>query len=102
MHRAYGVDMYFASNYTFYSYCSHSKGSHMDRRRFLQAAALPFAMTSVSAIAALEQTIEPGDTVSRPAQRIVEANDIRIHIAEQGTGPLVVLCHGFPESWYSW
>ena len=22
--------------------------------------------------------------------------------AEQGKGPLVVLCHGFPESWYSW
>jgi pimeloyl-ACP methyl ester carboxylesterase len=34
--------------------------------------------------------------------RFVEANGIRIHIAEQGTGPLVVLCHGFPESWYSW
>jgi pimeloyl-ACP methyl ester carboxylesterase len=25
-----------------------------------------------------------------------------MHIAEQGVGPLVVLCHGFPESWYSW
>jgi pimeloyl-ACP methyl ester carboxylesterase len=25
-----------------------------------------------------------------------------LHIAEQGEGPLVVLCHGFPESWYSW
>jgi pimeloyl-ACP methyl ester carboxylesterase len=34
--------------------------------------------------------------------RIVEANGIRIHIAEQGSGPLVLLCHGFPESWYSW
>jgi hypothetical protein len=22
--------------------------------------------------------------------------------AEQGSGPLVLLCHGFPESWYSW
>jgi pimeloyl-ACP methyl ester carboxylesterase len=26
----------------------------------------------------------------------------RIHIAEQGSGPLVLLVHGFPESWYSW
>ena len=34
--------------------------------------------------------------------RTVEANGIRMHLAEQGTGPLVVLCHGFPESWYSW
>ena len=36
------------------------------------------------------------------AHRTIEANGIRIHIAEQGSGPLVLLCHGFPESWYSW
>ena len=36
------------------------------------------------------------------SHRTVEANGIRIHLAEQGTGPLVLLCHGFPESWYSW
>jgi len=34
--------------------------------------------------------------------RTIETNGIRMHIAEQGTGPLVILCHGFPESWYSW
>lgn len=34
--------------------------------------------------------------------RIVETNGIRMHIAEQGKGPLVILCHGFPELWYSW
>ena len=34
--------------------------------------------------------------------RTVDTNGIRMHVAEQGTGPLVVLCHGFPESWYSW
>lgn len=34
--------------------------------------------------------------------RFVEANGIRMHVAEQGEGPLVVLLHGFPESWYSW
>jgi pimeloyl-ACP methyl ester carboxylesterase len=34
--------------------------------------------------------------------RFVETNGITMHIAEQGEGPLVVLCHGFPESWYSW
>src|SRR5215472_8537245 len=36
------------------------------------------------------------------AHRMVEANGIHLHLAEQGEGPLVVLCHGFPESWYSW
>lgn len=34
--------------------------------------------------------------------RVVETNGIRLHLAEQGAGPLVLLCHGFPESWYSW
>jgi pimeloyl-ACP methyl ester carboxylesterase len=29
-------------------------------------------------------------------------NGIRLHTVEQGEGPLVVLLHGFPESWYSW
>ncbi len=40
--------------------------------------------------------------MNEPTHRTVEANGIRIHLAEQGSGPLVLLCHGFPESWYSW
>jgi pimeloyl-ACP methyl ester carboxylesterase len=34
--------------------------------------------------------------------RFIDTNGLRMHIAEQGEGPLVVLCHGWPESWYSW
>ena len=34
--------------------------------------------------------------------RFGSANGIRIHYVEAGSGPLVMLCHGFPESWYSW
>ncbi len=34
--------------------------------------------------------------------RVVASNGIRLHIAEAGTGPTVLLIHGFPESWYSW
>jgi pimeloyl-ACP methyl ester carboxylesterase len=30
------------------------------------------------------------------------ANGIRLHYVEAGSGPLVVLLHGFPEFWYSW
>jgi pimeloyl-ACP methyl ester carboxylesterase len=33
---------------------------------------------------------------------LIDTNGIRTHLAEKGTGPLVLLCHGFPESWYSW
>src|SRR5918992_2153993 len=32
----------------------------------------------------------------------VAVNGIELHIAEQGQGPPVVLCHGFPELSYSW
>jgi pimeloyl-ACP methyl ester carboxylesterase len=35
-------------------------------------------------------------------QRLVETNGIRLNVAEQGEGPVVLLCHGFPETWYSW
>ena len=40
--------------------------------------------------------------MNEATHRMVETNGIRLHLAEQGAGPLVVLCHGFPESWYSW
>ncbi|MEN3539605.1 alpha/beta hydrolase [Microbispora sp. ZYX-F-249] len=34
--------------------------------------------------------------------RLVPSPAGRIHVVEQGSGPLVLLVHGFPESWYSW
>ncbi|MFF7990600.1 alpha/beta fold hydrolase [Kitasatospora xanthocidica] len=34
--------------------------------------------------------------------RLVATAEGRIHLVEQGAGPLVLLVHGFPESWYSW
>jgi len=34
--------------------------------------------------------------------RVIQANGIKMRIAEQGSGPLVLLLHGWPESWYSW
>ncbi|MFE2061348.1 alpha/beta fold hydrolase [Streptomyces sp. NPDC059467] len=32
----------------------------------------------------------------------IRLNGIDMHIAEQGEGPLVLLLHGRPETWYSW
>ena len=34
--------------------------------------------------------------------RFIESNGIRMRIAEKGEGPVVLLAHGWPESWYSW
>jgi pimeloyl-ACP methyl ester carboxylesterase len=36
------------------------------------------------------------------AHRRVATNGIELHVAEQGEGRPVILCHGFPELWYSW
>ncbi|MFE6741144.1 alpha/beta fold hydrolase [Streptomyces tubercidicus] len=44
----------------------------------------------------------PQEQAPAATHRTVEVPGGRIHLVEQGTGPLVLLVHGFPESWYSW
>lgn len=36
------------------------------------------------------------------AHRQVDLGEVRLHCAEMGKGPLVLLLHGFPECWVSW
>jgi pimeloyl-ACP methyl ester carboxylesterase len=36
------------------------------------------------------------------AERDMRLNGIELHVVEEGEGPLVVLCHGFPEIAFSW
>ena len=40
--------------------------------------------------------------MSQRQHHLLSVNGARIHAVEQGQGPLVLLVHGFPESWYSW
>jgi pimeloyl-ACP methyl ester carboxylesterase len=68
----------------------------MQRREFI-AAVGAVAVSAVSQSSAIY-----AQPVGAVAHRTVLANGIHLHFAEQGDGPLVVLCHGFPESWYSW
>lgn len=35
-------------------------------------------------------------------ERMVDVGDVRLHVVTQGSGPPVLLLHGFPEFWYSW
>jgi pimeloyl-ACP methyl ester carboxylesterase len=37
-----------------------------------------------------------------PEFSLVNTNGIRLRVAQAGSGPLIVLVHGWPESWYSW
>lgn len=34
--------------------------------------------------------------------RFVDANGVRFHVVEMGSGPLILLLHGFPEFWWTW
>ena len=75
----------------------------VSRRSLLVGAAATAGLASVSPVVrAAQATAEAGGPLPDVSHRIVETNGIRMHVAEQGDGPLVVLLHGFPESWYSW
>jgi pimeloyl-ACP methyl ester carboxylesterase len=90
----------------------------MRKAKFSRRDVLGAAVGAAALGAALAEPLKaaapgPGATAPDPASwtdatlpgvthRMVEANGIRIHVAERGTGPLVILCHGFPECWYSW
>ncbi|MEX0963531.1 MAG: alpha/beta hydrolase [Pseudohongiellaceae bacterium] len=49
---------------------------------------------------------ESGVSIESPVTgvsfRFIQSNGLKMRIAEAGSGPLVVLAHGWPESWYSW
>jgi pimeloyl-ACP methyl ester carboxylesterase len=68
----------------------------MQRREFIAAVGAAAASTVSQSSPIYAQP------VGGIAHRTVAANGIHLHFAEQGQGPLVVLCHGFPECWYSW
>lgn len=34
--------------------------------------------------------------------RFITTNGVRLHYVTQGSGPLMLFLHGFPEFWYSW
>ncbi|MGW1915142.1 alpha/beta fold hydrolase [Streptomyces sp. NPDC002076] len=44
----------------------------------------------------------PKPPAPTPTHRLIPSPAGRVHLVEQGSGPLVLLVHGFPESWYSW
>jgi pimeloyl-ACP methyl ester carboxylesterase len=57
---------------------------------------------AAACFAALAATASMSAQTNEVRHRFVQVNGIKMHIAEQGEGPLVVLVHGFPELWYSW
>src|SRR6266404_6653785 len=68
----------------------------MQRREFI-------ALLGVAAVGAIcRSSLSYAQATGSVAHRTIGANGIHLHFVEQGEGPLVVLCHGFPDLWYSW
>jgi pimeloyl-ACP methyl ester carboxylesterase len=65
--------------------------------------ATPGAYARLGRVAAPRLVDESVVYVDGPwTHRAISANGIRFHAAEMGSGPLVLLLHGFPEFWWSW
>jgi epoxide hydrolase 4 len=54
---------------------------------------LPVILSSVLAAADIESKVTHG---------YADSNGVKIHYASLGTGPLIVMIHGFPDFWYTW
>jgi pimeloyl-ACP methyl ester carboxylesterase len=53
--------------------------------------------------AAMSTAAEPSQTESDLVHGYADVGGgVRLHYVEAGSGPLLVLLHGFPEFWYSW
>ena len=65
------------------------------RRSAIQHMAAGIALTAMPIFA---QTTQPAEVTARK----IKVNGIEMHVQIQGTGPAVLLCHGFPELHRSW
>lgn len=76
------------------------------RRLFLERAASAGIYAGLGApgltLSAIAQSSAVGPAPMMPNLHYVESNGINMAVYEQGTGPAVVFCHGFPELALSW
>lgn len=72
-------------------------GMNLARRRFSANVMYGLAFASLPAWAAV-----PPLPAGPWKSGVADVRGLRMGYVEQGSGPLVLLCHGFPELWYSW
>jgi pimeloyl-ACP methyl ester carboxylesterase len=91
------------------------------RRRFLGGAAMTMLATRLGTIGSARAHADanqaptptgPGSVSGAPnlpagfadtfASRYVQAGDVRLHAVVGGEGPLLLLIHGWPQTWYAW
>jgi len=50
----------------------------------------------------LATAVHASDIEARVKHGYADSNGVKIHYASLGTGPLIVMIHGFPDFWYTW
>jgi len=40
--------------------------------------------------------------MATPNHQLIDANGIRLHVVDQGSGPAILFCHGYPSTWFGW
>jgi hypothetical protein len=63
---------------------------------------LLWMMAMIGVFAAIAKRGGFGDFESRVKHGYADSNGVKIHYATIGSGPLVIMIHGFPDYWYSW
>src|ERR1700722_11356168 len=75
-------------------------GHSISRRAALAGATALGASLWLGRMARAENT---GGTLSFPIKEYdIATNGINLHVTEQGDGPPVLFCHGFPDTAYTW
>jgi epoxide hydrolase 4 len=59
-------------------------------------------MRSILLLLTLGAIMNASDIESRVKHGYADSNGVKIHYASLGSGPLVVMIHGFPDFWYTW
>src|SRR3712207_376699 len=78
----------------------------------VQTCALPISLCAATSRTRSERLVT-GPADDRPdatsvllpgpwTHRDISCNGVRLHAAEAGSGPLVLLLHGFPQFWWTW
>ncbi len=80
-----------------------------DRRTFLAITSGAAASTAASARVAaasrvreMERSMPPSLLPRGASSRFTTVNGIRMHYVIAGSGPAVLLLHGWPQTWYAW
>jgi len=60
---------------------------------YMRTLLLSLLITSISYAADIEARIRDG---------YADSNGVKIHYASLGSGPLIIMIHGFPDYWYTW